>query len=35
MKVERYFLKSFDKAGRLYVSVKWFGVGALLAAARP
>lgn len=34
MKVERYFLKSFDKAARLYCSVKWFGVGALLTAAR-
>jgi glycosyl transferase family 25 len=34
MKVERYFLKSFDKAGRLYCSVKWFGVGALLTATR-
>ena len=35
MKVERYLLKSFDKAGRLYLSVKWFGVGALLTAVRP
>ncbi len=34
MKVERYFLKSFDKAGRLYCSVKWFGLGALVKAKR-
>ncbi len=28
----RYFLQSFDKARRLYFSVKWFGLGALLTA---
>ena len=31
---ERYLLQSFDKVRRLYFSVKWFGVGALLTAAR-
>jgi glycosyl transferase family 25 len=30
----RYMPKSFDKARRLYFSVKWFGVGALLTATR-
>ena len=32
--LERYLLKGVDKARRLYFSVKWFGVGALLTAAR-
>ena len=32
MRVQRYVLKNFDKASKLYRSGKWFGFGALLTA---
>ncbi len=34
MRAMRWALKSADKAGRLYYSVRWFGVSTLLAARR-
>jgi glycosyl transferase family 25 len=32
VRVERSFLKNFDRASKFYRSVKWFGLGALLTA---